>query len=173
MYFFWGGVITFVNNFYICFMVNRECEERVCFKQFLFEVHFIDYAITVVPFFLPLYPPPPCIPHLSSCPWVVHIRSLASPFPILFLTSPCTYQLCFLFPVPFLPFSPLLLPADNPPCDLHFCNSVPVLVVCLVCFCFCFFGSAVDSCEFVVMACCFSTTRSDIPLGHHKDVLMW
>ena len=147
MYFFWGGVITFVNNFYICFMVNRECEERVCFKQFLFEVHFIDYAITVVPFFLPLYPPPPCIPHLSSCPWVVHISSLASPFPILFLTSPCTYQLCFLFPVPFLPFSPLLLPADNPPCDLHFCNSVPLLVVPLVyfCFCFCFFRFNCDN----------------------------
>ena len=34
---------------------------------------------------------------LSSCPWVMHISSLASPFPILFLTSPClfcTYQLC-------------------------------------------------------------------------------
>ena len=29
---------------------------------------------------------PPAIPHLSSCPWVIHIGSLASPFPILFLT---------------------------------------------------------------------------------------
>ena len=26
-------------------------------------------------------------------------------------------------------------PIDNPPCDLHFCGSVPVLVVCLVFFC--------------------------------------
>ena len=26
------------------------------------------------------------------------------------------------------------LPTDNPPVDLHFCDSVPVL--CLVCFCF-------------------------------------
>ena len=80
-------------------------------------------------------------PHLSSCPWVVHISSLASPFPILFLTSPslfCTYHLCFLFPVPFPPFSPLLLTADKPPSDLHFCDSIPVLVVCLVCFWFCF-----------------------------------
>ena len=109
-------------------MVNRECEERVCFKQFLFEVHFIDYAITVVPFFLPLYPPPPCIPHLSSCPWVVHISSLASPFPILFLTSPCTYQLCFLFPVPFLPFSPLLLPAPPLPPAFPHLSSCPWVV---------------------------------------------
>ena len=48
------------------------------------------------------HPPP-----LSSCPWVVHISSLASPFPTLFLTSSCLfcfYHLCFLFPVPFSPF---------------------------------------------------------------------
>ena len=47
--------------------------------------------------------------------------------------------------------SPFSLPTDNPPCDLHFCDSVPILVVCLVCFCFYFLGSAVDSCEFVVI----------------------
>ena len=35
---------------------------------------------------------------------------------------------------------------------LHFCDSVPVLVVCLVHFCFCFFlDSVVDSCEFVAI----------------------
>ena len=77
--------------------------------------------------------------HFSLCPWVIHRSSLASLFPILFLTSPClscTYHLCFLFPVPFPPFSPLSLPTDSPPCDAHFCDSVLVLVVCLVCFCF-------------------------------------
>ena len=65
---------------------------------------------------------PPAFPHLSSCPWVVHIHSLASPFPILFLTSPCLfcpYHLCFLFPVSFPPFPSLPLPIDNPPFDLH------------------------------------------------------
>ena len=89
-------------------------------------------------FFPSLYSPTPCtpitpaFPHLNSCPWVMHISSLASAFPRLFLTSPClfcTYHLCFLFPVPFPPFSSLPLRADNPPCDLHFCDSVPVLVV--------------------------------------------
>ena len=84
-------------------------------SSFFFKVHFIDHAITVVPFFSPLYPAPPCtlpfppvFPPLGSCPWVVHTSSLASPFPILFFTSPClfsTYHLCFLFPVPF-PHSP-------------------------------------------------------------------
>ena len=109
-----------------------------------FKIYFIDYAIIVVPF-LPLHSPPPCtpppthIPPLSSCSWVIHISSLVSTLPILFLPSPClfsTYQLCFLFPVLSLPFSLLPLPADNPPCDLHFCDYVTVLVVCLVHFWF-------------------------------------
>ena len=89
----------------------------------------------------PVHPFPPTFPPFSSCPWVIHINSLASTFPTLFLPSPClfsTYHLCYLFSVPFPPFSHSCSPIDNPPCDLHFCGSVPVLVVCLVCFCFCF-----------------------------------
>ena len=124
-------------------------------------MYFIDYAITVVPF-PPLYSLFPSTLHthchahstaLSSCPWFVHISSLTSPFPTLFLTSPClfsTYHLCYLFSVPFLPLFPLPLPADNTPCDLHFCDSVPVLVVCLVFFFF-FFRFIFSSCEFVVI----------------------
>ena len=95
----------------------------------------------------------PAVFPLSSCQWVVHISSLASPFPILVLTS-CslfyTYQLCFLIPVPFPHSTPSRLPTDNLPYDFHIYDSVPVVVVCLVCFCFCFLGSVVDSCEFVV-----------------------
>ena len=75
-------------------------------------------------------------PPLCSCPWVIHISSLISPFPILFLTSPClfcTYHLCFLFPVLYPPFFPLPIPTGNPPCDLHFCDFLPVIV------CFIFF----------------------------------
>ena len=106
-----------------------------------FLLYFIDYAIRVVLLFSPLYSPLPCkpppiiIPHLSSCPWVIHISSLASLFPILFLTFPClfsTYHLCYLFSVPFPPLSPSHYPTYNRPCDLHFCDSVPVLVVCIV-----------------------------------------
>ena len=111
-------------------------------------------------FFLPFIPlcpaphPPTSILPFSSCLWVIHTSSLASPSPILFWTIPClfcTYHLCFLFPGPFSPFSPICLPTDNPPCDLHFCDSVPILVVSLVHFCFVFLGSVVDSCEFVVI----------------------
>ena len=62
--------------------------------------------------FIPLCPVPalpPSLPHLSSCPWVVHISPLASSFPILFLTSPsllptiyASYSL-YLFPILFSP----------------------------------------------------------------------
>ena len=89
----------------------------------------------------PAHPLPPIFPPYNSCPWVIHISSLASTFPIQFLPSPClfsTYHLCYLFSVPFPPLFPSHSPVDNPSCDLHFCGSVPVLVVCLVCFCFCF-----------------------------------
>ena len=80
---------------------------------------FLKYILLIMPLHLshpPLFslsplhslqPTTPLHPTLSSCPWVVHISSLASTFPILFLTSPClfcTYHLYYLFPVPFLPF---------------------------------------------------------------------
>ena len=89
----------------------------------------------------PAHPLPSHIPPYSSCPWVILISSLASTFPVLFLPCPClfsTYHLCYLVSVPFPPLSPSHSPVDNPPCDLHFCGSVPVLLVGLVCFCFCF-----------------------------------
>ncbi|KAF6084347.1 hypothetical protein HJG60_008618 [Phyllostomus discolor] len=123
----------------------------------VFKIYFIDYAITVVPF-SPLHSPPPCIPpptHIppfSSCLWVIHIRSLASTFPILFLLSPClfsTYHLCYLFSVPFPPPSPSHSSVDNPPRDLHFCISVAVLVVCFVFVLV--LGVVVNNCEFPVI----------------------
>ena len=49
------------------------------------------------------------------------------------LTVYATYSL-YLFCHCLPPF-----PTANPPCDLHFCDSFPVLVICLVCFCFCLF----------------------------------
>ena len=115
----------------------------------LLKLNFFKYILLIMllqlsHFFLPFIPLCPELPapsniaSLSSCPWVMHISSLASPFPTLFLTSPClfsTYHLCFLFPVPFPPSSALSLPPDNPLCDIYFCDSVPVQVVCLVCFC--------------------------------------
>ena len=85
---------------------------------------------------------------LSSCPWVMHTSSLASPLPLLFLTSPCLF--CT-YPVMLLNvyiFSPtLLLLADSPQNDVHVYDSISTLVVCLVCF----LDSVFDSCEIVVI----------------------
>ena len=109
-----------------------------------FNFYFFYYSCPISPPLTPLHPAhplPPTFPPYSSCPWVILISSLASTFPTLFLPSPClfsTYHLCYLFSVPFPTLSPSHSPVDNPPCDLHFYGSVPVLVVGLVCFCFCF-----------------------------------
>ena len=124
-------------------MARNEKRDFILFFKYILLIMLLQLSH----FFSPLFPSALHTPsHLhstpfSSCLWVLHISSLASPFFILFLTSPylfCTYHLCYLFSVPFLPLSPSHSPVDNPPCDLHFCGSVPVLVVCLVCFCFCF-----------------------------------
>ena len=106
-------------------------QKILCMREIFFNFKYIllNMLLELSHCFLPfiLLCPVPSFPlaflPLSSCPWVVHIRSLASPFPILFLTSPClfcTYQLCFLFLEPFPSFSSLPLLADNPPCDLYF-----------------------------------------------------
>ena len=130
-----------------------------CFFVCIIIYVFIDYCMIIVPFFSPHYAPLPCtpphpssIPYLSLCLWVIHVGSLATPFLIVFLTSPClfcTYHLCFLFPVHFPTFSPFYLPNDHPPCDLCFCDSVLVVVVCLVHFCF--LDLVIDNYEFVVI----------------------
>ena len=109
-------------NFNTDFQVQKS---NIYNKSISFLNMFIDYAITVVPFPAPLtplhpvHPLPPTFSPYSSCPWVIHVSSLASTFPILFLPSPClfsAYQLCYLFCVPFPPLSPSQSPVDNPPC---------------------------------------------------------
>ena len=123
-----------------------------------FLLYVIDYVFQLSQC-LPLCPLPPStpsllpsIPPLSSCPWVVHISSLASSFPILFLTShlpvcSVSTKLYFLIPAPFPPFSPFPLTPDNPPNDLHTYDSISVLLFWLVCF----LDSIVDSCEFIAI----------------------
>ena len=137
------------NNVHICadffsFFVRGSKSMESQSKCIIFLNIFYWLCYYSCPFFLLAISPKPCthfspsFSHLSSCPWVIHISSLASPFSILFLTSPClfcTYHLCFLFPVSFSHILPIPLPAENPPCDLYFCY-IPVLVVCLACFFF-------------------------------------
>ena len=119
------------------------------------------YSSPILRSFFPSALQPPS--HLHPTPqnswaWVVHTSSSAFTFPTFFLTySPA----CFI-PAIYASYSlylfhvhPLLLrplPADNPPCDLHFCDSVPILLLCSVRLCFCFLLAwGVDSCDFVVI----------------------
>ena len=104
-----------------------------------------------------LYTPPsniPCPPYFVSmgctCKFFgfsISYTILNHPLSILYLLFMLPYSTHL---VPLFPPSPPLL-TDNPSCDLYFCSSVPVLVVCLVCVCVFVLGSVVDSCEFVVI----------------------
>ena len=107
--------------------------------------------------FAPLHPVPPILssnpPHLSSCLWVMHVSSLASPFSILFLTSLClffTYLFVLLNPYTLSSILLLPLPTGNHLNDLHIYDSVSVLLVCLVCF----LDSIFDCCEFIAILMC-------------------
>ena len=126
-----------------------------------FKVHFIDYAITVVPFFSPLYSPLPCTLLPTSIPPPPQFMSMGHAckffgFSISYtiLNPPylfCTYQLCFLFSVPF----PHSHTVPSPLITLHVI-SISVILFLLQLFAqfvlfFFHSGSVVDSCEFVVI----------------------
>ena len=111
-------------------------------------------------FFSPLFPSTLNLPFPPAFPTLVHIYGCTCKFfgfpishTVLNLPLSILYlPFMLLISCTFSPILPIPLPADNPPCDLYFWESVPVLVICLVCFCFCFFlGSVVDSFQFVVI----------------------
>ena len=130
----WG--VVFLCHFNLHFINSRKVEHvficllATCCFIFLFK-NILKYILFIMLLQGSHFPPPPLhsllpcttppsflAPQLSSCPWVLHVSSLASPFPILFLTSPrlfSTYHLCFLFPVPF----PHSLPTLSPLITLH------------------------------------------------------
>ena len=103
--------------------------------------------------------PPPCTPppafprpQFTSMGRTYKFFGFSIYYIILNLPLSVLYLLFMdLIPCTFSPFSPLPILTDNPPCYFHFCDSVPVLVVCFVCFWFWILGSVVDSCEFVVI----------------------
>ena len=118
----WTEYVLFIIDWYLKSRLQMSMYIPLCMWIFYFIIfyliHFIDYAITVVPF-PPLHSTPPCIPpptHIppySSCPWVIHICSLASTFPILFLTSPV-----YFLPTIYATYSLSLSPLSHPPTPL-------------------------------------------------------
>ena len=106
----------------------------------LFKYILLVMLLQLYQFFSPLYLPPPCtsppasipLPYFKPMGCTYKFFGFSISYSILNLCLFWTYQLCFLFPVPFAPILLLPLPTDNPPCHLHFCDSVPVPVICLV-----------------------------------------
>ena len=89
----------------------------------------------------PAHPPPSHIPPLQFMSightykffgFYISYTILTLPLSIFHLSS------MLLILCTFPPLSLSHSPIDTPPCDLHLYGSVPVLVVCLVCSCFCF-----------------------------------
>ena len=125
-----------------CLVISEKVHCRD--DEFLFLNTLIDYATKVVPF-----PPftPSCPPSSSQIP-LLQFMSMGHTYQFFgfyisytIVTLPLTiFYLPFMLLIlcTFPPLSPSHSSVDNPPCDLHFCGSVPVLLVCLVCFCFCF-----------------------------------
>ena len=75
-------------------------------------------------------------PHHCSCPWVMRVSPSATSFSILYFTfhgNSVTTYLC-LIPSSLHPFSHIPFPSGNHQNPLHIHDSVPVLLVCLVCF---------------------------------------
>ena len=129
-------------------MVNRGSIPRawifrfcpVPFTRSFKKLYFIDDAIAVVLIVPPLRPLP-STPHLlrqsshhCSRPGVMHISSLATPFPMLYFTSPWLfYNSLFVLLNPFTssPIPHMPLPSGNHQNALRIHDSVAVLV-CLV-----------------------------------------
>ena len=116
--------------------------------------HIIDYAITVVPIF-PLCLPPPSTshplrqsPHHCSCPWVMCISSLATPFPILYFISLwllSNYLFVLLHPLTSSPILPHPLPSGSHPYALC------IVCLCSSCLLSLFLDSVVDRYVFIVI----------------------
>ena len=108
---------------------------------FSFKLYFTDYAITV--FLIALFAPLPTdTPHsLRQSPIIVPVHqscvhTLASPFPMLYFTSPwlfCNYLFVLLNPLTSSPIPSYPLPLGNHENTLCIHDSVSVLLVCLVC----------------------------------------
>ena len=72
-----------------------------------------------------LHPPshqhPPTLVHVHglyiSVLWLLHFLYYSYPPPVYFVPTIYASYSLYLFPI-----LPLSLPADNPPCDLHFCG---------------------------------------------------
>ena len=120
----------------------------------IFKLYSFEYIIMVIPIFSQLPPStqqPLSLmqsPHHCSCPWVMCVSSLVTPFPRLYFTFPWLFCNYFLIP------SPLHQSTHTPhlKCTNHqnalcICDSVSVILVLFVCF----LDSIVDKYVFIAI----------------------
>ena len=127
------------------------------------EILFFNYILLIILLLLswfsppsPLPRPPPSTayslspsPHHCSCPWVMCISSLATPFPILYFTSPwlfCNYLFILLNPLAFspIPHTPSYLTTIKR-------SGYPWFCLYSSCFLSLFLDSIVNRCVFIVI----------------------
>ena len=113
---------------------------------YLFFFYFLKYFLLIMllqfsQFFLPRSPLHPTSLTLQHSPPLVHVHGMYIyvlwvlcflyhflSLPVYFM--PTNYVSSSLYLFPSIP--PFPLPTEIPPCDVHFSDTVPVLVVCLV-----------------------------------------
>ena len=137
-------------------MINTVFGFFVCFLKYILLIMLLQLSHFFLPFIspLPCTPTPTRIPQLlSSCPWFVRISSPASPFPILFLTSPCLFV-----PTIYASYSLYLFSHSSPShCLLVTLHVISISVVLFLLqwfaqFAFVFvLGVVVNNCEFAVL----------------------
>ena len=114
----------------------------VIFKSFIhfYSIFYCLWYYSCPNFFSPFFlsslqrtPPSYIPPYFMSMGCTCKFFGLSISYAILNL-SLCILCLSIMLFIPctFPPTLPLTLPTDTWDCDLHFCNSIPVLVVCLV-----------------------------------------
>ena len=122
---------------------KKEIYKRITKVTLMGNIVFLNYILLIMllqlPQFLPLCPPPPSTPHSlrqspphCSCPWVMGISSLATPFCILYFTSPwlfCNYLFVILNSLTSSP----ILPNPPPIWQPSKCSPYPQFCLCSSC----------------------------------------
>ena len=92
---FWTPSLSFPSQYWLP-TISLGCKLLFFYYYYYFKYILLGTLLQLSHFppFIPLHPVhplPPTFPAFSSCPWIIYISSLASPFPILFLTSPIDF----------------------------------------------------------------------------------
>ena len=146
----WKRAALPINNLKVVTLVSPQHIWVTSFWFYFFNVfYWLCYCSCLIP--PPLFPSTLHTPFHLHCPppQFMSIGRTYKFFGFYISYTILTLPLSILY-LPFMLIPCAFPPTDNPPCDLHFCNSVSVLVVCLVYFCF-ILGSGFNTCEFVVI----------------------